>query len=495
MIGPVRNHIAVLVKSELIFGFFAALFVFLSVKNSERILLAFTALMAVMMFIYFRLWLKTSYVFGDDGIESFKDTMYKNDKNIPYSKLASVNLVRNVTDLIFGTATLRFNVNSGVNAARPEIAICLKLDQANEIKAYVEQHLFGTPKSAETAETEEERRIGKISFGLSNVIFHGLFSIPTGVTLTSAILLGYAIISLFTDGKGGIAAFVAFVFYQVVPVITYIIRYYGFTIWRDGDTISVRHGLISTYSTSFDVSKINAVRVKRPFFARLMHMACLEAEVVGINAVEKEVRPVLCLLMPEERFGKVFDTLVPEFRNDIELQLQPADAKRPIAFKAGLAIGLLAAVIAAAGILIAVFSPKLSGMEHLTLTSYMIFAIVSAAVIIVAVLYSAVSSLRHKAFGCSDGMFVFRTGLLDRETVTMYYDLVQTVRYKAGPIARKYGICKCTISLLTAKGYATVTSGYFRTEDLRKIEERIFERIRTGEYLERRRPSSAQIDQ
>lgn len=73
-------------------------------------------------------------------------------------------------------------------------------------------------------------------------------------------------------------------------------------------------------------------------------------------------------------------------------------------------------------------------------------------------------------------------GAVDRETVVMNYDRVQTVRITEGPVARFFGVARGQVYLLSAIGGASVGSGYFDESRLAAIGETVMERIASGEY-------------
>ncbi|MCL2608156.1 MAG: hypothetical protein FWD92_06365 [Methanomassiliicoccaceae archaeon] len=54
---------------------------------------------------------------------------------------------------------------------------------------------------------------------------------------------------------------------------------------------------------------------------------------------------------------------------------------------------------------------------------------------------------------------------------------MQIAETGAGIMARRLGLAKCNISLLSTLGTKKIGSGYFTEEDLKRIPERMLERI------------------
>ncbi|MDO5862177.1 MAG: hypothetical protein Q4Q58_05240, partial [Thermoplasmata archaeon] len=114
--GTYRNHPTVL-ADNLISGAIGGFFIILIAGLTGRDLVVGTAVFAGLTFaVAFVYWLKTEFEFHETEMVRNRNTVSKSVKRIQYNRLASVEVRRTITNHIFGTSTLMFNVNSGVNA-------------------------------------------------------------------------------------------------------------------------------------------------------------------------------------------------------------------------------------------------------------------------------------------------------------------------------------------------------------------------------------------
>ncbi|MFA6710690.1 MAG: PH domain-containing protein [Candidatus Methanomethylophilaceae archaeon] len=474
---PMRNHPSVIIQNTVTVALMMIFLCIIFMTTEMYIISAAVIILWSAVCIVF--WARQSIVFDEKDITVIRNAAFKRKKVVPYEKIATVNVVRNIYNRIFGTVTLRFNINSSVNAAVPEISFCFKMDEGERIRDFVSNRMFTQSYRPQDA----EERDSVVSFSPAQVLMHGIFSMPTLSIVYTSILLVYSVVSsLVSNGSGIMIAITLLVLGEVIPVASLVLKYYNFKVYRIDDTIYLQHGAIQTYRSAFNVSRINAIRIKRPLFARLMHRSCLEAEVIGINAVSNDVRPVLCLLIDDERLTDVIGQLVPELVRDYELQKQPKEAKTPIYAKTAVISSIFIAAMAYPAYYMYEYADNLIGPSPLSvvLMKAAIPAFVSVSVILM--YYGAMVSLRVCTFGISGELFTLENGVVDREKNMIQFDRVQISRLHSGPVARRYGLAKCEVSLLSSAGGASVRSGYFSERELSKISSIMLERIANGEY-------------
>jgi len=85
-----------------------------------------------------------------------------------------------------------------------------------------------------------------------------------------------------------------------------------------------------------------------------------------------------------------------------------------------------------------------------------------------------------------DETFMFITGAYDRQRDFIRYDKVQICSVSAGPIQRHYKVGTARVSLMSAMGAKSITSGIFNKEELELIGKEVMARIRDGRYDYRR---------
>ncbi|HQD26163.1 PH domain-containing protein [Methanoculleus thermophilus] len=477
----IRCHPSIIVERSLS-GVVLLAFLVTRFEGTPVAAVLLAAIVALLLF-YYRQWKLTTIRFNEAEIVVERDTLFKMKKTLPYTKIASVNVNRGIINRLFGTSRLQININSGSSATVPEAVLTFRRDLADELRSTISEHLYGQ----EIAPDEDKAVEPLVSFSPVDVIIHGLFSVSTYQTFVGSLFLAYSVFELYTsmgtgfgaDGKALISLLI-FVAVQVGPSISLILRYYNYRVYRRGETIYLEHGLLRTYKTSFEVSRVNAIRVKQTLIARLMHRSCIEAEVVGLASGSGEsLRPILCLLKDDATQQRLLEELVPEFVDGHARERQPEEAKGVLLVRA--AIASLVLVLAAAYPSVYVYreTAAIPGIAGTVLPFALPLATAAAAL---AICYATYVSYRVTEFGTGADLFSFVNGAVDRETVVMNYDKVQMVRITQGPVARLFGVARGRVYLLSAVGGASVSSGYFAGSRLAAIGETVMERIASGEY-------------
>ncbi len=481
-----RNHYSSLIEgllSLVLSGGLMFLIVYVSSGHKEAILQEhpwLTFVLAVLLLIAFvnvRVWMLTRYEFGPTELRVNKTTLFRKETNIQYSKMASVNVRRTVINRIFGSTTLLFNINSSVNSMQAEVTLTLRSDEADRLREEISSRIFNKQMVIET-EREEESLVKISNF---DVILHGFFGQPTASSAIGLVFLAYSIIStVFTSG-GSFMAFILFGITTVLPWIRTILRYYNYRIYRIGDTITVESGLLNTYRSSFKINKINCVRIREPLLARMIGKSLLEAEVVGL--ADTEGLPLLCPLKGRKTVSKLAQELVPEFIFETSHRVQPKRSLVPtLSYK-----GMFSLISLAAGLVgLFLFLSRRSELDSIA-SIVCIIVLATALIVIPAILMvHGMLAQRGREFEMGDETFMFVIGAYDREREFVRYDKVQVSSVSSGPIQRRYGVGRCTVSLMSSRGAKSITSGLFDREELERVGEEIMARIKDGRYDHRR---------
>ncbi|NLN71424.1 MAG: PH domain-containing protein [Thermoplasmatales archaeon] len=483
---PMLYHWSVALENSLYSAVILFLTVFLPLISMEDTnapmyaLAAYAGLTGFAIYVFYWRWRRTTVTFRENDLHIFRDTLFKQDKKIPYNRIASINVNRGVIDRVLGTSRLMFNINSSVNSVIPEAVVTLRTDLADKIRHDLSRKIYGSNLDAHT---EDNVIPSVVSISNRDIILHSFLSQPTVTALTGVFFLGVSIYETYFMMAGGeltamlILALTFFITFGVIPITVQLIHYYNYKIYRIKDTVYIKCGMIRLYNTSFKVNKINAVRLKSPFLARLMGRSYLEAEVVGLGASdgnEKEITPLMCPLKDRRTIDAVMSQVIPEFVYDRSPVKQPRIAVRTIYARAA-----VLSLISVAGICSLIYQAVY--LEVISSDLSKIFYILSATVVIVFFLHGELSR-RIVEMDTGEDHFSFLRGVLDRVLTTVAYDKVQTVRIRDGPLTRPYGLATCRVRLLTASGSAPVVSGYFRAKDLEVISETVLERIKDGRY-------------
>ncbi|MCH3977882.1 MAG: PH domain-containing protein [Candidatus Methanomethylophilus sp.] len=411
----------------------------------------------------------------------------RNKSEIQYSRMASVGITRSILDRLLGVSTLTFNVNSGVNSSSPDATLCIERGEAEKLRAYLNDAIFGMKqKDAPLGESgsdapepyalTQEESLVKVSN--RDIIIHSFLSQSSPQLLAAIALVVWGAWSSVSESLGGAGiAFYLFVLEEVIPIISVCCRYYNYRIGRRGDTVVVECGMFTQKTVSFREDKVNSVRMRSPAFARALGLCTLEAEVVGTaNGRDGDSVPLLCPMKKRKDVLELLPKVLPGFATQAGAVPQPEGGKHICILYWSIAAAVFAA---AAGI-----SWYLLGGGR-----YDVLALPAAAVLLLCAAGSAaygVCAAGVRAFASDGNIFVFVTGGFDRSETRFNYDKVQYVDILAGPRERRSGVCRCSVSMLSARGFSTVTSGRFAEDMMRTVPDTVMARIRDGRYDWRR---------
>ncbi|HSV42359.1 MAG TPA: PH domain-containing protein [Methanomassiliicoccales archaeon] len=482
----IRYHPSVILEglAQLALMFFLIFISAAPLMTTVEAYLVIAAVIGAASFLLFLRWRRTTVQLNENEMVVERNTLFKLKKSIPYSKIASINVDRGIINRVFDTSKLKVNVNTRKNATIPEATLVLKRDLAERIREELSRNMHGSEPviEAETVSVIEIRPL--------DVLIHGLFSQSTIQTVSGFLLLAFAIWEQITatnnvGSGGGLISLLMFFVLTVFPTIMSMVHYANFKVYRIKDTIYLQHGLISTFKTSFNVSRINAVHVRSTMVSRLLGRSYIEAEVIGLGLGKDTKRPVLCLLKKNDVIDLALKELVPEFIYEREVMRQPEAARKIIAAKAAIYSAVI--VLFSAYLTYVVYATTegmtMTGIERMLINNmFIIIGIVS----LVGIALWSRKAYRIKELTIGDDLFTFVNGVMDRRMTTMSYDKVQIVDISKGPLARRYGLAVGSISLLSSAGGVTVSSGYFPEERLNQVHEIVMERLSNGKYDHRK---------
>ena len=480
----IRNHPTVIISNFLTTIIAVCVLAYVNLAGVDLndywryIIGAFTALTVVLLLLFFRWWQKTTFEFTDSELIVRFDLLSKKVKRIQYSRLASVNVKRNIYNIIFGTSTLMFNVNSSVNSTSAEATLVLRKHEADELRESLSKKIFDKQMSID----DDLRIESMIHVSNTEVIIHGFLAQPTSSAIFGLLMMVYSILSMFLgNGGGSIVALILFIISTVIPWIKIVMKYYNYRIYRVDDTITVESGLITNYRTSFKVSKVNSVRIREPLLARVLGRATLEAEVVG--TADQFGMPILCPLKPVNDVKALIPRLIPEFVTESDVVRQPSRSTAVMSITALLVTAFVSLCVYGIHKLISmsVDPDDLRIAEAIARYGY-VFVVAVFAIMFVRIPLAN----RRRAVSMGDELFVFVIGGFDISTEIMRFDKVQIAKVSSGPLVRSMGLAVCTVSLITSAGARSVTSGYFTPEELENIPSEVMARIKDGRYDYRR---------
>jgi uncharacterized membrane protein YdbT with pleckstrin-like domain len=174
------------------------------------------------------------------------------------------------------------------------------------------------------------------------------------------------------------------------------------------------------------------------------------------------------------------EQLVPEFLFETSRRTQPKESAVPtIGYKA-----FLAAISAIVGVSVYLFATSTFDVSRLAFANYILYgfcAIMCVAIPAVLIVHGMLAQ-GNREFEMGRDTFIFVTGAYDRQTDFMRYDKVQIATVTSGIVQRRFGVGRCTVSLMSSRGAVSVKSGIFLRDDLELVGNEVVARIEDGRY-------------
>lgn len=415
-------------------------FDFSEVPKDGLLALGGLILISAVIFIWqFLRWKKTWIILNDNLIILERKTLNKVKKTIALETVSTVNIEQNLFDRIVGTCRIKIDTNSMTTANETDINILLKKDKATLFKNLV-MELIDQPK-AQTAgphPVQEEKKV--YSASATDLFLHWVYTIPITSLL---IVIGCIAFAIFYIGANSVEVLLLEIFGSflaaalifigaLVNVIKQFVNYYNFTIYRDGDDIHIKHGLIKLREYTVPVNKINAITIDQAPVARLLGKYAVKVSTVGIGDNKNE-NAYLSMAMSKEQMVLQMNEILPEYSFEHMLNVNPEE-------KVGMKVRLLQSIkwhILLLGIATVLYLGDLPIWVSLIPVGLDVF---------INLLYI----LSHKAagFNFTDSGVILAFGFFGRHFTLCNYGKMEYIQLDQHPAARINGVYRGMLHML-----------------------------------------------
>ena len=501
-----RNHISIII--EQIGGGIVALAVVafsILVQNAEElagtdfsflqgralfVLLIVAALLAVSVGNRIFAWANTYIYIEEYAVVIDRGRVNKKKNTIGIRNISNINIEQNLFEMILGTCKVKLDTNSRTTADSTDVKIVLKKADAAAFKRQITRKMQAQMQAEKTAEIEDtglraetsgtfERREDfayrpgpavwdeedneefDIRAEIGDVFRHGLFSVNIFSLL---ILVGAAVgtvttvlrmleqpelMSSLLGAAAGIIVAAGIVLSALWDTVKDFIRYYDFRAKRRGDKIYIKYGFLKKMEYTIPVDKIQALKIRQSFVARIFRKYMAEIVNVGMGDEKEEQNSFLILYTTEKKLKEQLELLLPEFAGTAEQKV----ARLPVSVWAAWAVpGVIysALVCASAAVCTAVMG------EHELLIW------LSAAGLILLLLICM--ALKYVTDGTgTDGTFLkLCHGYFGKNYISIRYQNIQYMEIKQNFIARAFDIRKGEIHLLASSANSAHDIPYFK---------------------------------
>jgi uncharacterized membrane protein YdbT with pleckstrin-like domain len=423
----------------------------------------FFLVILVFFIFHFLRWWKTKISIEDDTLVISRNQLSQSKTTVKLSSISTVNLQQNLFERIFNVYTLQLDINSSVTANKTDFNLVFDDKTAFSFKNYIIKYVDSLSQEKTTASEHTSKIVLSgnlqtdpepiISFSFKNVILHCIlsFSLFGALYTIGIIAVGiWAFNSSNQDLSHLLIPAILSISIATVPFIyksvTAFLLYYDFVLRKNGDKVEVSYGLFTRRQFTLPLEKTNAIVIKQPLQARFFGLAYGEIINVGMGDVENNQSPIFCLLVKPTVLQDVIRQIAPEFVFDDLPESSPKSALIPT-----LIPWCFCGILAVIGFTI--------------FYKWWIGCLILAFFLLCGYL-----SIITKGLKLYDDKISITTGIFEKRTITAFYSKLQNMSVEYGPISKKLGLCKGSVSILSSTFNVI---GYFPTENFFEIEKNI----------------------
>ncbi len=385
---PVRCHPTVIIEN--IFRFFRQMLpsliipIIAATQLDGRILIiaGLVAAAFVLAVIYQALaWRVTWLKVEDEQLVISSGLIWKKKKTIPYDKINTIDLERNIFQRVFGTCRIKVDTGAvtGGNKKEAEVNLVFKMETAQSVRGHL-LHLAGQTQipsfndsdvSGEQGRATVQTSDGKVYARRSAEGQDAVQPLPRetykasgadfflyGLTQSKALAVfgaGFGLLALAGEwlddqtiemiGRSAISAwenisrwnilltiflagalfFAIYLAANLVTILYSVVRYYGFSASREGANIHIEYGLITAKSYTLPIHNIHAVVISQNLFRQLLGQASCEVVSIGYGDEKNEIALLFPLLRLRE-LDLQLARILPEYQQKLDLSLAPSRA-------------------------------------------------------------------------------------------------------------------------------------------------------------------------
>ncbi len=413
-------------------------------------------LLAIITFFVWLTWLNTWISAEDNTLIVESGILVKRRMTIPFSKINTIDMGRNLFQRLVGTCRLKINTGAiDVSAAqKAEMNLVFSLDDAEEFRSYIltraaqdesELRQSGATNIIDTA--KEPHWVAKAKF--SDFMLYGLTSASVTKLLGWLVVAGCFIGEISTavlvtmgeaampyaealwqsiSGSGLIMlalsllliVLVVFLVSNAISVAFAAIRFHGFRVAREGDNVVVRYGLFTQKNYTVQAENVHAVVIRQNLFQQIIGRCSVEMVSIGYGNEEKETN-LLFPIIQTKKISWLLNALLPEYTLS---DISHSPGKRSLGFLIFRPLVVNALLLGAA----------LFGCSFIM--ESMVLFYIAAAIILVMTLVRGIMRYRGNAIGCDGKVMGVRSGGLHCTTHLIRVDAVQSVSATTGIFQR-----------------------------------------------------------
>ena len=322
---------------QVILPILAIVFVNLRGQEGWVIALGISALFLVLLIVAFFSWKNTFYYIQNDVLFYQKGVLSKSKQGISLDKITTINENQELIERIFKLST--FKVDAGSVTKGNEIKLTISKKEAERLREELGKSRinFNSEIAASKKPTvKTEYRIDMKELILyaitSNSFFAGIIFLLAAWQFVEEIpflknLIESPVSSWvnqhFDSTVKGLSApaiitavllilFVYIFFSFLISIVLAVIKYYDFTVSRQGDKIEITYGLLGKKRYHLQADKITALYFMHGFIGQFCKMGELKIESIGYGDEQGEAA-ILYPIIKDNKRDEIIKTLLSEY--------------------------------------------------------------------------------------------------------------------------------------------------------------------------------------
>ena len=323
---------------QMIFPIIVVVFANFNMEKGWLILVGLGALFLFLLFCAFFSWKNTLYYVENGVLFYQKGVLSKSKQGIGIDKITTINENQELIERIFQLTT--FKVDAGSATKGNEVKLTIRKEDAEILKEKLGKSKSkaepNVPDSAQPIERKTEYRISAkelIVYAItSNSFFAGLVFVlavwqfiqdipfvndfiegPAGSWLNQQFDSTVKSLSVPAIITGVLFILFAYMFFSfIISIIWAVVKYYDFTVRRQGGKIEISYGLLNKKRYDLSVNKITALYLKYGVIGQFCRIGELKIESIGYGD-EKGEAAILYPILRDEKRTEVLSALIPEY--------------------------------------------------------------------------------------------------------------------------------------------------------------------------------------
>jgi len=235
---------------------------------------------------FYLVWKNFSFEVTEDTFDIKSGVINKKQREIPLHRIQNVDVKRNIFQRILGIAKVNLETAGGKTSEASLMFV--DFDKSKDIQKKVrelkEEHKIEEAEDEKPMFSLSNKELGilsitSIDFRVLSILFVGLSFLSIGSLVESAPIGLVALL--------GLILFVVILVALVGSAASNINKYYGFKLYRRGDSLEYERGLLNRSEGSIPFEKIQNLRIEENPLKRLVGYATLKVETAGYSGQDQ----------------------------------------------------------------------------------------------------------------------------------------------------------------------------------------------------------------